>query len=230
MHELISHLKDKQWLWQGSQQPSHIDRTSTGFDHLDQQLGGGYPNNGVIELTTALGIGELRLLQPHLAAACGERLIALIGLPDELCLESFTSMGINFSQLLLVNSQESKSQLWAAEQCLKSGACSHVLLWQEDIEVHQARRLQVAAEQGSAIQFLFTQRHQRTFSLPVSLSMNLHAQPYGLNVTITKQKGGWPTEPFFVDMRQYWPQLVPKHLLSQGTPSTVVPFPMQLQG
>ncbi|MGR5119333.1 translesion DNA synthesis-associated protein ImuA [Vibrio astriarenae] len=225
MHELISHLKNKQWLWQGSQQPSKIDRLSTGFDRLDQQLGGGYPKNGVIELSTPLGIGELRLLQPHLALSEDSRLIALIGLPDQFCLESFTAMGIAHSQLLLVNAPEDKSQLWAAEQCLKSGACSHVLLWQESLEVHHARRLQVAAEQGDAIQFLFTQREQRSFSLPVNLSMNLAAQAHGLTITITKQKGGWPSQSFDLDLRQYWPQLAPKQHAA-----TVIPFPLQKQG
>ncbi|MGL6258912.1 translesion DNA synthesis-associated protein ImuA [Vibrio sp. WXL210] len=225
MHELISNLKDKQWLWQGSQQPAEIDRTSSGFELLDRELAGGYPNNGVVELVSPLGIGELRLLQPHLAAASQQRLIALVGLPDQLCLESFSAMGIEASQLLVINHDDPNSLLWASEQCLKSGACSHVITWLEQMEVHQARRLQVAAEQGNAIQFLFTQDMQRSFSLPVNLSMTLSPAPQGLSITITKQKGGWSRKPVVVDFRSHWPQLA-----SKVRPAHVLPFPLRKQG
>ncbi|MGF1908258.1 translesion DNA synthesis-associated protein ImuA [Vibrio kasasachensis] len=225
MYELIEHLKQKQWLWQGTAQHQTLETYSTGFPLLDSKLEGGFPKHGVVELQSASGIGELRLLIPHLLASSENLLSVFIQPPGYLCAEMLAEQGFDLNQILLLYPKNSQHALWAAEQCLKSGACSNVLLWQSELEVHQARRLQVASETGSCLHFLFKQPQEHLFSLPVSLCMRLEPHNYGLSVTITKRKGGWAHGSFVLDMRSRWSQLA----VEQADP-VVIPFPLRKQG
>jgi len=45
--------------------------------------------------------------------------------------------------------------LWTAEQCLRAGCCGAVLSWMPMTDYRQLRRLQLAAESGSALAFVF---------------------------------------------------------------------------
>ena len=225
MYELIEHLKQKQWLWQANQTPESQDYYSTGYSLLDQKLEGGFPKHGVVELQSSQGIGELRLLLPHLQQTSQERLVVFIQPPGYLCAQHLSAQGMDCNKVLLINPNTPKEALWAAEQCLKSGACSNVLLWATDLEVHQARRLQVASETGNCLSFLFKTEQRSLFSLPVSLSMTLHPHSLGLEITITKRKGGWPHGSFVLDMHHYWPSLT-----VQASDPVVLPFSLRKQG
>ena len=67
--------------------------------------------------------------------------------------DTFVEGFSNRNNILIVFPNSVKEALWAAEQCLKSGACSAVLFWCQSLEVHQVRRFQVAAEAGSCVHF-----------------------------------------------------------------------------
>ncbi|WP_232440275.1 hypothetical protein [Burkholderia ubonensis] len=45
--------------------------------------------------------------------------------------------------------------LWAVEQALRAGTCAAVLLWQSAVRADALRRLNLAAQSGSALFFLF---------------------------------------------------------------------------
>lgn len=227
MYELIEHLKQKQWLWQGNQTLAEQDHYTTGYDLLDQKLSGGFPKQGVVELSSPAAIGELRLLLPHLRNTTQERLSVFIQPPGYLCAEQLIREGFDMNKILLLYPREHKEALWAAEQCLKSGACSNVLLWSSELEVHQARRLQVASERGDSLSFLFKSEQHSQASLPVSLSLALRPHPLGLEVTITKRRGGWPHASFVLDMSRTWPALTQARSPSSAD---VLPFPLRQQG
>ncbi|PAU38535.1 recombinase RecA [Vibrio coralliilyticus] len=225
MYELIEHLKKKQWLWQGNHTPESRDHHPTGFELLDQKLEGGFPIHGVVELQTTPGIGELRLLLPHLKNSSQGRLSVFIQPPGHLSAQSLTAEGLDLNHILLLYPKTDNEALWAAEQCLKSGACSNVLLWHSGLEVHHARRLQVASETGNCLSFLFKTEQRSLFSLPVSLSMTLLPHSLGIEITITKRKGGWPHASFVLDMSTLWPSL------TESRPEPVIlPFPLRKQG
>ncbi len=78
MYELIEHLKNKQLIWQGSRTHVEQDFQPTGFALLDEKLQGGFPKHGVIELQSSSGIGELRLLTPHLRRSLAKGLVVFI--------------------------------------------------------------------------------------------------------------------------------------------------------
>ncbi|MGF1720270.1 translesion DNA synthesis-associated protein ImuA [Vibrio kyushuensis] len=225
MCELIEQLKNNQMIWQGAHTPVSGEYLPTGFETLDQKLEGGYPRHGVVEVQSLSGIGELRLMFPHIKQNDTERLSVFIQPPGYLCAEQLEAEDIDNQKVLIMYPQTQQQALWAAEQCLKSGACSNVFLWHSDLEVHQARRLQVASEEGDCLQFIFRQQQQGRFSLPVSLSMTLAPHRSGLEVTITKRKGGWPQGSFILHMEHLWPSLT----LDQTSP-IIVPFPLLKQG
>ncbi len=229
---LVAQLKQKQWLWQGSDTPNEHDLVPSGFAHLDAQLNGGFPRYGVVEIQSLPGIGELRLLLPHLSASTSAssspnatRLMVFIQPPGILSIQQLAELGISVNQVMVIEPQNAQHALWAAEQCAKSGACSHVLLWADDLQVHQARRLQVASETGQCLQFLFRRPQQHQLSLPVSLSLALHPSEQGLELEINKRKGGWQHGRFRVDMQREWPDLALK-----PHDSVVMPFPHVQRG
>ncbi|MEZ8775641.1 translesion DNA synthesis-associated protein ImuA [Vibrio sp. 10N.247.310.17] len=235
MHELIKNLQDRQLIWTGLQSTTQGSTTSTGYPQLDKQLDGGFPTHGVIEVESQQGIGELRLLTPYLAQQNSQKLAIFINPPGKICAEFFSSQGIELDNILVIEPQRDLDALWAAEQCLKSGACHSVLLWGADLEIHQTKRLQAASETGKCLQFHFKATSHNQLSLPVSLSMKLSSHIQGLKVEVTKRKGSWSYGSFILDMNQNWPLLTEKvidenssiHALSGNT---VLAFPIAKQG
>lgn len=225
MHDIIELLEHKRLIWRGNESRNPLNTLPTGYPELDNKLDGGLPKNGVIEIQTELGIGELRLLKSFMHDRCEDRLIAFIQAPGTLSAEFLASQGFDLTKVIIINPKNHKDALWAAEQCLKSGACGCVLLWQQSLEVHQAKRLQVACETGNSVQFIFKSQQPNVLSLPVSLSIALTPHQYGLEAKIIKRKGGWPQGSFHINMSAAWPNLT----LKQPS-STILPFPKVKRG
>jgi hypothetical protein len=209
MNTILNYLKSKQLVWHGNRVKSALPVASSGFSELDLALGGGFPEQGVVDIHSPVGIGELRLLLPCLQARQqnSQKLLAFIAAPMQLNSEMLAEYGLPLSQILLIQPDTIQQALWSAEQCLKSGCCQAVLLWHQNLEMHQAKRLQLAAEQGQALQILLRSQADTNLSLPLTLALTLGAHPAGLNVQITKRKGGWPGPPFVLSMQQHWPAL-----------------------
>ena len=223
---LVDVLQQKRLLWQGREQPSSPILASSGYAVFDEKLAGGFPETGVVSIESQVGIGELRFLSSRILKEQSKnndtRLLVFINPPGVLCAEFFHHQNFDVSKILLIQPKQKNDALWAAEQCLKSGACDAVLLWQNQFEVHQIKRLQLACEEGKSLQFLMQTKAQSGLSLPVSLSMCLTASPQGLNVRINKRKGAWDLPAFTLNMSQYWPTF---SLTQQKPASNVIRFP-----
>ena len=210
MNTILEQLKNKRLLWQAKQQSAdNLPLESTGYPELDQALQGGFPQTGVVDLHSPVGIGELRLLLPALSARHQRehRMLVFIAPLMQLNGEMLAHYGFDLNQVLILKPNSPSEALWSAEQCLKSGICHSVLLWHNDLDVAQVKRLQLAAEKGDAVQFMFRSHPRMQIPLPVTLAMRLSAQKQGLAVQITKRKGGWPSEQFHLSMQRQWPQL-----------------------
>lgn len=223
MNALLTSLQQRNLIWQGAELASshnaqQVERSE--FCELDKRLDGGLLKQGVIELDSEVGIGELRLLLPFLAKqhATG-RVIAFIAPPGVICAEFLDQVGIDISRVLLIQPDSFSDGIWAAEQCVKSGACCAVLHWHNRLTVKQVRRLQLASEQGQSAYFVLT-RGRSDASLPIPLRLQLKADQEGVRVSIKKRRGGRPSESFVVSMQQKWPELV-----AQLWPENVIPFP-----
>jgi len=159
---LPSHLARS--LWRGEGWRGGVGRTvPTGYAALDAELpGGGWPLGGVTELLLERdGIGELRLLAdllgrltvPDSATHQPGRHVALVGPPFQPYAPALASWGIALERVLWVRA-EPRHALWAAQQVLRQSDVAALLLWLPAAGADALRRLQVLAQDSSALTFL----------------------------------------------------------------------------
>ena len=222
MSSILDYLKNKRLVWQAAEQGDLPSLSSTGFTELDAELDGGFPTQGVVDIHSPIGIGELRLLLPnlHTRQQQSDKLLVFIAPPMQINAELLAECGFPLEQALVIEPKSAQHALWSAEQCLKSGCCHSVLLWQHHLEIHQVKRLTLAAEQGQALHIVLHHKKRPGVSLPVSLAMRLKSHPQGMRIEVTKRKGGWPGQAFDLDMRAKWPALA-----INPPPDNVLPFP-----
>lgn len=222
MNSILEHLKNNNLVWQANRTSQMACANSTGFKELDKHLQGGFPQSGVMDIDSPIGIGELRLLLPDLLARQqnSDRLLVFIAPPMRLNSEMLAEFGFELQRVLVLLTKSTAQALWCAEQCLASGCCYAAVLWQHDIAINQVKRLQLAADKGDALLTLLRQQKTVHLALPVSLALRLRAQPQGLHIEVTKRKGGWPADVFSLNMSDKWPELS-----SQSLGDNILPFP-----
>jgi len=153
-------------LWRGGRAALAVDGLATGFAELDRALpGSGWPWGAVVELLLpAMGIGEVRLLLPAIVHVTrSRRHVLMIDAPYRPYAPALFAAGIDPDYLLIVSPDSRSDALWSAEKALANRACGIVLLWHDDrrkearsrIDPHAVRRLQVAAQTGRSLLFLY---------------------------------------------------------------------------
>lgn len=193
----LSNLLEARQVWRGRALPSTEEGGQpTGWPLLDVALPTrGWPEAALTEiLLPADGIGELRLMAPTLARLTqGQRPVVLIAPPYAPCAMGWRQQGVNLQRVDIVDAGE-KHVLWAAEQCLRSGSCAAVLAWPQQADDRSLRRLQVAADTGRALAFVFRDSRHLANASPAALRLELVAMPPSL--WIRKCRGGnAPTQP-----------------------------------
>ena len=230
----LNEYQNKGLVWYGCKNNDHIAKAKTHYDELDSRLHGGFPTSGIIEVKSMLGIGELRLILPFLADQQGNQNAecVFIAPPIQLNAEFLIANGLELSQTLIIPAYDPVEALWAAEQCLNSGCCSTVVLWQAELSIKQVRRLMLACEQGASSLILIRNsqaksKGTRVLSLPSALSLSLHAHPMGIKVKIDKQKGGIGSSPFIINMTERWQDftITNSEQATSREPSNVLAFP-----
>ena len=177
-------------LWRGPASPPPAAREPTGHAALDAALpGGGWPEAALTELLLASdGIGELGLLLPTLARLTqAGRPVAWVDPPYRPYVPALARAGIDPSRLHVVDTGGGETA-WALEQCLRSQACAAVLGWPLRADDRTLRRLQVAAETGQALGFVF--RPLAAARNPSPAALRLQLEPGRLRVL--KCRGGVP--------------------------------------
>lgn len=180
-------------VWRGGQPAERTpSRQSTGHEVLDAALpGGGWPEHALSELLLpADGIGELRLLWPTLARLSqADGMVVLVDPPYLPFAPAWADAGVCLQRLQVVRAG-GRDALWAAEQCLRSAACSAVLCWPQRVDDRALRRLQVAAESGQCLGFAMRPLKAATNPSPAALRIAMDADPAQLRVL--KCRGGNP--------------------------------------
>jgi hypothetical protein len=128
--ERLGRLLEHPAIWRG-RSVARIEALSTGFAELDHALPGqGWPLAGLIEvLISRIGVGELQLLLPALAALtrrASARWCAWISPPFEPFAPALAAHGVVLERVFVTRGPDS---MWAFEQALGSGACETVLGW-----------------------------------------------------------------------------------------------------
>jgi hypothetical protein len=194
----LSPLLQTRQVWRGRAAPPPAGEQPTGWAELDAALpAGGWPEAALSEiLLPADGVGELRLLLPTLARLSrGSRPIVLVAPPYAPCVAGWQQHGVDMRQVEIVAAGEA-DVLWATEQCLRSGSCAAVLAWPRQADDRALRRLQVAADGGRALAFVFRDRRHLGNPSPAALRLELQALPQA-RAWVRKCRGGTvPERPF----------------------------------
>lgn len=199
----IDSLLDQRRLWKGQQRNVlPASPQPTGHAALDAALpSGGWPDGALTELLIpADGVGELRLLWPTLARLSQqEGVIAVIAPPYVPFAPAWQRAGVRLPQLQVIDTPP-RDALWAAEQCLRSGACAAVLCWPLHADDRALRRLQVAAETGRCLAFAIRPLKAARNPSPAALRIAIDAQPRQLHVL--KCRGGLaPARPIAFELQ-----------------------------
>jgi len=166
----------------------------TGTAELDRALpGGGWQAGTIVELMPlATGIGELRLLMPALARITQSgRHVALVAPPYIPYAPALSWHGIRLERLLVIHARQPMDALWACEQVLRCRSFGAALVWPAAIGDREIRRLQLAAEAGSSIGFIYRPDLAVRQPSPAAVRLRLRAETDGrLGIDLIKCRGG----------------------------------------
>jgi hypothetical protein len=165
---------------------------SSGWAELDSILpGGGWPVGTIVELMpTATGIGELRFVLSTLARLSRtDHHVALVSPPYVPFAPALVQHDINLEHLLVIDARSGEDTLWAFEQTLRCKSFGAVLAWCSSVKDREVRRLQLAAESGRSIGFLYRPPSAALESSPAAVRLRLHASEQGLSIDILKCRG-----------------------------------------
>ncbi len=191
----LQSLLDARQVWHGNSTHIVDSHEPTGWAALDAALpSGGWPEHALTEiLLPADGVGELQLVLPTLARLTrAGRAIVVITPPYVPYVPGWEARGIVMSQVDIIRAHEN-DVLWATEQCLRSGSCAAVLAWPRHADDRALRRLQVAADTGRALAFVFRDRAHAVQASPAALRLELESKPHW-QIRVRKCRGGNPPE------------------------------------
>jgi cell division inhibitor SulA/protein ImuA len=187
-------LQQRTDLWRGKVPVSpRLPVVASGFGPLDTALAaGGWPRGALVEiLPDGAGSGDVELLLPALAVLAREfRWIVLVAPPWIPYAPAFAAGGVDPARLLLLTPPTEPERLWALEQALRSGVCGAVLAWPRRPTGARLRRLQLAAEAGGGIGFLFHSGAGTERFSPAALRLRVRRSDERLAVDILKQRQG----------------------------------------
>lgn len=192
-------------VWRRSTSSVPMLRTvATRCTELDALLpGGGWPLGALSEiLFTHDGLGELSLLMPALAELTRRRRrIVFVAPPYLPYAPALQAHGVDLDLVTHIQADAGDSG-WSTEQCLRSGGCGAVLTWLTKSDYAQLRRLQLAAETGGALGFVFRPAAAAHHPSPAGLRLLVDSDGDNTRIEVLKCRGGLDTRR---DTRLRWP-------------------------
>jgi hypothetical protein len=165
----------------------------TGYEVLDALLpGGGWPIGALTELIPLIeGIGEVAILQVALKLLCAKnRHVVFVHPPYIPYAPALLSAGLPLPRVLWIDAVCDEDAHWAAEQTLREGAAGAVLLWSHALAERPLRRLQLAAETGESLAFIYRPAVTLNYTSPAALRIVLRPVGGALGVEVLKARGG----------------------------------------
>src|SRR5690242_20618122 len=163
-------------IWRrGTAARATVDAQPTGLAELDARLpGGGWPRGALCEILIEHdGIGECSLLLPALAALTeAKQRVVFVAPPYIPYPPALAAAGIDLAHVVHIDACTADTH-WTAEQCLRAGCCGAVLSWMPTTDYQKLRRLQLAAETGAAIGFVFRPLAAAKETSPASLRVQV---------------------------------------------------------
>jgi cell division inhibitor SulA len=223
MKPALAELLHNPLVWRGDQLARLEQAVPSGFAELDRALpGGGWPQNALTELLLdEEGIGELRLLLPTLErlVQAGESIV-LVAPPHLPHAPAFAEAGIDPAQVIIVAAAEDKHRWWAAEQVLRANSAGALLFWPGSLSEQRLRRLQLAAQEGETLAFVFASTARAAQPSPAPLRIRLSPAGSRLCVDVFKRRGGVMSAPLLVDVAGTLSFRSLRHCSGQASPGS----------
>ncbi len=166
---------------------------ATGHSSLDAILPhAGWQSGTIVELMpTQVGIGELRLLIPALARISNaDNHIAFISPPFIPFAPALERHGVRLERLIIVNAEKNIDALWTFEQALRCKSFGAVVAWPSAIKDREIRRLQLAAEAGRSVGFVYRSPTAALEASPAAMRFKLQSHADGnLQIEVLKCRG-----------------------------------------
>ena len=166
---------------------------ATGCAALDAVLPhGGWQSGTIVELMpTQIGVGEFQLLMPALASiSSSDHHIAIVSPPYIPFAPALLRHGVRLERLVIIHAEKNADALWAVEQTLRCKSFGAVVAWPETIKDRDVRRLQLAAEAGRSVGFLYRPVTAALEASPAAVRLKLQRNIDGeLQVDVVKCRG-----------------------------------------
>jgi hypothetical protein len=179
-------------IWRrGTAARATVDAQPTGLAELDARLpGSGWPRGALSEILIQHdGIGECSLLLPALAALTqAKQRVVFVAPPYIPYAPALAAAGIDLSYVVHIHASAADTH-WTAEQCLRAGCCGAVLSWMPTTDYQKLRRLQLAAETGAAIGFVFRPLAAAKETSPAALRVQVSMAQGSPKIDILKCRG-----------------------------------------
>ncbi len=163
----------------------------SGHAALDALLpGGGWPRGALCELLVEHdGLGECSLLLPTLAALTqARRRVVLVAPPYVPYAPALAAAGVDLRHVVQIDAAHTDTH-WTAEQCLRSGCCGAVLGWLPRTDYRELRRLQLAADTGGTLGFVFRPLAAADQASPCALRLRITTAMNGTQFELLKCRG-----------------------------------------
>jgi hypothetical protein len=137
------------------------------------------------------GIGELSITLPAIQTVCAvDRSVCFIQTPYTPYAPALVRSGLPLEQVLWIRANDDRDARWAAEELLRESKTGAVLLWSSTHDDRALRRLQLAAESGRSLAFLYRTAEALRHTSPAALRLALRPQGDEVEVSIVKVRGG----------------------------------------
>jgi hypothetical protein len=198
---LLDQLAASGAVWRGTS-GSGLRVEASGIAALDARLpGGGWPAGALSELLIpAHGIGEVSLALPAVARLTqAGRHAAFVAPPHIPYAPALAQAGVVLERTLIVEPKTADETVWTIEQLLRTSAYGAVLAWAAGLGDADQRRLQLAAETGNALAFLYRPQRAAASSSVAALRLKLARENRRLDIEILKARGGRPGARFYTE-------------------------------
>lgn len=194
---LIDDLRQQMARLEGSRQPEDEEPLSTGCRELDRLLPrGGFLRGTLVEWLadqSGSGTGTLALLTARQACRQGQALVVM-DRQRSFYPPAAVEWGYRLEQMLVIRSVSEEDELWALDQALRCRGVGAVYAPLAKLDVHDFRRLQLAAECGGTLGLFLRPATVRGDPSWADLQLAVHPQGSPavrkLRVEIVRCRGG----------------------------------------
>lgn len=182
-------------LWRASQlAPGGPRYIPSGYDTLNDALGGGWPLGALIELLPEhAGIGEVHLVRPALMHLTDRRQpIVLLNPPHTPSMQCWAAWGLNPDDVIWVSTSSPADTAWAATQVLNHQSSAALLCWAGTIAYADLLQLHRLARRSATLTILYRPRAAAIHDSPARLRIALHATYAGIETLFLKCPGPRP--------------------------------------